>query len=426
MNIDKFLENHQNQHIAIGLSGGVDSVVLLHLLVRARTKYALNLSAIHVHHGLHECADDWANFCSDLCKDWQVPFILKQVRVQPEKLGIEAAARMARYTAFTEHQADCVALAHHLDDQVETFCLAALRGAGVRGLAGMADHQLAGSLNIIRPLLHYSRQHIEQYAQQHQLSHITDSSNHNPIFLRNWLRHTALPKLRQHLPHANQHILTAIANLQDELSLINEINKIDYQTIHPNHQFNTTIWRTLSPARRRQQLILFTKQHHLGTPRRASVLNFEHILLHQQQAQWTLPKGMAIAYANTLFALPQNWHNQFAWHTPLSGCLQTIAPLCQITFTSTATGLPTSILTHHATIRTAQSGDVLPMKSGSKLIKKLLQEHHIPPFLRTHYPIIVADDGTCLAVVGIAINQRLAVVNGILPMCETLTPFLIK
>lgn len=426
LNIQNWLEKHQNQRIIVGFSGGLDSVVLLHLLAMARTQYVFDLSAIHVHHNLSQNADKWADFCLDFCENWKIPLTIKYVQVNSEKLGVEAAARAARYAVFREYAGDVLALAHHRDDQVETFFLAALRGSGIRGLAAMAENQFSGSLKIARPLLHFSRHQIEQYAQHNQLTHITDDSNDNPIFLRNWLRHNGLPNIRQRLPHTDQHIIAAIANLQDELALINEITESDYQHIYQNQKFNIFHWRELSPARRRQQLVLFVKKFELGTPRRVSVMNFESILLHHDRAEWTLPQGVAVAYGGVLFALPHDWQNQFAWHKPLAGCLKDIAAHCEITFQPNKMGLPTNIFTQNLTIRATQSGDVLPMKSGNKSVKKLLQEHHIPPFLRADYPVLIDENGTCLAAVGLAVNQRMTVANGVMPVCEKLGRFLIK
>ncbi len=148
LNIQNWLEKHQNQRIIVGFSGGLDSVVLLHLLAMARTQYVFDLSAIHVHHNLSQNADKWADFCLDFCENWKIPLIIKYVKVNSEKLGVEAAARAARYAVFREYAGDVLALAHHRDDQVETFFLAALRGSGIRGLAAMAENQFSGSLKI--------------------------------------------------------------------------------------------------------------------------------------------------------------------------------------------------------------------------------------------------------------------------------------
>lgn len=413
----------KNQHITVGLSGGVDSVVLLHLLAQS----GVPLSAMHVHHGLSVYANDWADFCAQLCRDWQIPLTIKRVQVQAHTHGIEAAARHARYAAYQHIEGDVLALAHHRDDQVETFLLAALRGAGLRGLSAMATQHVSGSLNIIRPLLHMTRTEIEQYAQQHRLPHITDDSNHNTDFLRNWVRHEWLPPLRAHLPHADLQLLAAVRQLQDELQILNEVAQADEYFIHQNQLFHLTMWRTLSPARRRQQLVLFTKKHGLGTPRPASVMDFERILWQKpQHAIWHLPLGQAVVFRDVLFALSNNWHHQFSWQKPISGCLKNICMANSITWQTAAWGLSPDVLSQTAHLRAVQSNDTLPMKTGRKAIKKIFQEYAVPPFLRPHYPVLLDENGVCLAVVGLAVNQRMAVPNGILPTCEQLTPFLLK
>src|SRR5215470_10893850 len=111
-----------DKRIAVGLSGGVDSVVLLHRLKDR------GVSAIHVHHGLSPNADSWAAFCRKLCKQWGVPLQVLRVSVRRSEQGLEAAAREARYAAFRKSKADVIALAHNLDDQSETVLMNLLRG----------------------------------------------------------------------------------------------------------------------------------------------------------------------------------------------------------------------------------------------------------------------------------------------------------
>src|SRR5262245_39195989 len=131
--------------IAVGLSGGVDSVVLLHQLKDR------GVSAIHVHHGLSPNADAWAGFCRKLCKRWGIPLTIEKVSVRKTSKGLEAAARDARYEVFRRAPASLVALAHSLDDQAETVLMNLLRGAGVRGASGMAERSRFGTKTLWRP-----------------------------------------------------------------------------------------------------------------------------------------------------------------------------------------------------------------------------------------------------------------------------------
>jgi len=124
--------------VLIGLSGGADSVVLLHILHRLAPRYSWKLSALHVHHGLSPNADAWADFCADLCARHDIPLHIEQVDIEPLRVhGIEAAARRLRHAAFAKQPCDFVALAHHADDQAETLLLQLLRGAGVKGASAM-------------------------------------------------------------------------------------------------------------------------------------------------------------------------------------------------------------------------------------------------------------------------------------------------
>ena len=242
-----------HQRICLALSGGVDSIVLLHLLAGLRASHPFTLSAVHVHHGLNPDADQWLDFCREACARLSVPFAAERVCVRPKGQGIEAAARAARYAVFAVQPCDAVALAHHQDDQIETFFLAALRGGGIRALAAMPPSREWQGKTLLRPLLAYSRAEIEAYAAAHGLAHVNDSSNQDPSLLRNWLRHQMLPRLVFRLPHAAAHIQSTITTLQDEHALLNEIIAEDWQRIHtPRNQFSRPAWQQLSPLRRRQ------------------------------------------------------------------------------------------------------------------------------------------------------------------------------
>jgi tRNA(Ile)-lysidine synthase len=181
--------------VAVGLSGGIDSVVLLHALSRH-----LPVRAVHVHHGLSANADDWARFCRRYCRSLGVPITVKRVRVARSGKGVEAAAREARYGAFRELAVDAVVLAHQLDDQAETVLMNLLRGAGVRGASGMpAVRRLHGRL-LVRPLLDVPREAIRDYARQYALQWVEDETNALEGLTRNFLRRRIGPLLAERYP----------------------------------------------------------------------------------------------------------------------------------------------------------------------------------------------------------------------------------
>jgi len=193
----------------VGLSGGVDSVVLLHRLHALAPRLGFRLSALHVHHGLSPNADAWAAFCRKLCKDWGVPLAVRKVRVRRRGAGLEAAARAARRAAFARVGADAIALAHHLDDQAETVLLNLLRGAGPRGASAMPAAGRLGGKQLLRPLLEVPRREILAYARAHRLAWVEDESNRDDALTRNFLRLRVGPLLESRFPRWRESLARA-------------------------------------------------------------------------------------------------------------------------------------------------------------------------------------------------------------------------
>ena len=194
------------ERVWVALSGGLDSTVLLHRLAHDPVARRHGLDAIHVHHGLHADAEAWAAHCEALCATLDVPLQVRRVHVDTTRgEGVEAAARRARHAAFSEvmQAGDILALAHHRDDQAETFLLRALRASGPDGLAAMRPWRAFGAGWAWRPLLEVPRSALEAYARAASLAWIEDPSNAGTAFDRNFLRHEVLPLLRQRWPQAD-------------------------------------------------------------------------------------------------------------------------------------------------------------------------------------------------------------------------------
>jgi len=206
----------RGKRVAVGLSGGLDSVVLLHLMHGAARRLGYRLSAIHVNHGLSPNAGEWQRFCSSLCFDLGIPFKAVRVKVKKQDLGLEAAARAARRAAFAKLRVDAIAVAHHLDDQAETVLFNLLRGTGPEGASGMPAVGKLGGKRLLRPLLHVPRSAIREYAAEHRLAWIEDESNNDETLTRNFLRRrvgplleTRFPRWRESLARAARHFAGA-------------------------------------------------------------------------------------------------------------------------------------------------------------------------------------------------------------------------
>lgn len=222
-----FAQLGEHRHLLVGFSGGLDSTVLLHLLVCLRKQLMpkLNIRAIHIHHGLNPLADSWVKHCQQQCEQWQVELEVVRVNIDSRQHGVEAAARAARYQAFSSHLAtnEVLLTAQHLDDQCETFLLALKRGSGPAGLSAMAAKMPFAHSQLLRPLLAFSRETLENYARAQLLLWIEDDSNQDDRFDRNFLRLNVLPILNQRWPHFAQATARSAGLCAEQEQLLDEL-----------------------------------------------------------------------------------------------------------------------------------------------------------------------------------------------------------
>lgn len=223
--------------IALAYSGGLDSALLLRLLADHGRRNARQLFAFHVHHGLSPNADDWLTHCERDAAALGVAFDAARVTLPDvAEHGVEQAARLARYRALGElckkHGVSLLLTAHHRDDQAETVLLQLFRGAGLRGLSGMAAaddaHALLGVEVLLgRPLLDCRRSELEQAAAQLGVAHVVDESNADTRYRRNAIRHDIFPLLDRHFPGAAGAIARSSRHWQAAQSLLDELAAID-------------------------------------------------------------------------------------------------------------------------------------------------------------------------------------------------------
>lgn len=209
--------------LLVAFSGGLDSSVLLHLLAGSAQANTRGLRALHVHHGLQADADAWAAHCQAVCDGLGVALRIMRVRVdQPSPLGPEGAARAARHAAFAAElrAGEVLALAHHRDDQAETFLLRALRASGPDGLSAMRAWRAYGEGWLWRPLLDTPRDALHAYAQAHGLRWLEDPSNADTALDRNFLRQQVMPLLRTRWPGVHASFARAAELQADAATLL--------------------------------------------------------------------------------------------------------------------------------------------------------------------------------------------------------------
>jgi len=400
------LKHYQNLFIAF--SGGLDSTVLLHAL-QFQSALSAKLIAVHVNHQLLPQADDWQNHCADICRQWRIRFIAKTVSIDGQT-NIEAKARQVRYEIFSQlvGQDDALLTAHHADDQVETFFLNLLRGAGVTGLAGMPAVQTFGNGQLVRPLLMQSQQALLEYAQEAELDWIDDPSNLDCRLRRNWLRHRLMPLLRQHWPSASVNILRSIKLLQQEFAA--EHAKASEQLsacLETPHRLAIAPLLRLTNREQCNVLRQWFKQNHLKMPSQIQLQQLFQSVIHAKQDAnpvWAIEDFQIRRFDGKLYLLHQSvfccskqtilWDN-FPKDLRLTDWEQHLRA-------NLIDDLPEL---GKVEIRFRQGGERFRYRGKTRILKKLLQAWHIPPWQRECLPLLYIDDELA-AVADLAVSDH--------------------
>lgn len=402
--------------IEIGLSGGLDSVVLLDLLCAARDTCDLELSAVHVHHGLSANADAWSEHCRHLCADNNIPLRIEHVNVAPNGDGIESAARRARYAVYRQSRAQAVALAQHLDDQAETLLLQTLRGGGPHALAAMPVWRpLTKQIALWRPLLAYTRDQLAAHAAAEGLRWVDDESNADPRYRRNWLRHAISPLLAAQLPDYRQALQRCATQMADAAAMLDELAADDLARCVQHGQLQLDALLSLSAPRQRQLLLRWVELAGLGTPTPASVENFRQQLLLAQadrQPAWALPNGTVYRYRQALWPDPGQQYTLPNVTVRNSDRLEQPDWGGTLSWRRAAYGLSDAMLAQGLTLRLPPPGSRLITAAGHKTLKQLFQEAGIPPFLRRRWPGLYLTDGTLVALPSVTVDATLHVAGG--------------
>jgi len=223
-NKDPFLID---KNIVIALSGGIDSVVLLHFL---NSHYPGNIRAVHINHNLSKHSKDWSLFCKELCHKQDIEFKSIDINIKTSS-NVEENARKKRYNSLKSELSknEVLCTAHHQEDQSETFLLQLFRGSGVAGLASMPKMKSFADTFLYRPFLNISKQLIVDYATKYNLDWVEDDSNINLNFKRNLLRLEFIPKLESGFEGVIKNISRSAYHQSEALKLINDLAKIDIE-----------------------------------------------------------------------------------------------------------------------------------------------------------------------------------------------------
>ena len=396
-----FLRRHEmvrpGDTVICAVSGGADSMALLWSLWMLREKLGIRVEAAHFNHHLRGAESDRdEQFVRDFCGFHDIPLHVGGGTIAPGKKGLEAAAREARY-AYLRSLDGTIATAHTADDNAETVLLHLVRGSGLRGLGGVTPK----SDRLIRPMLEVTRAEVESYLAENWISHVEDSSNAGDQFLRNRVRHSVMPLLKEENPSLAANLSAMALRLrQDEAYLSELARQLDATDV--------AALRKAHPAMRRRALETYLKQNGLPEPNASHIAQAEALIFSDKPSAFArLPGGVILRRSYGKLTVSRE-------ATPLEPaelrlgetlCLSTgITVRCEMAEGAENGPRSFTVCTDGPiTIRPRQAGDEITLPGGTKALKKLFIDRKIPAYERLCIPV-AADSRGLLGVCGIGAN----------------------
>ncbi len=415
--VDHIAQLCRGKRIWVAYSGGVDSHVLLHLLATSNHPDLSQIYAVHIDHGLHDDSVMWQQHCKSVAENLAVDFYSLRVNVEAiAELGLEAAARKARYAAFSKllTNTDVLLTAQHQRDQAETVLLQLLRGAGPYGLSAMAEQRHMAELDVVRPLLTTPKSVIMAYAAQYQLHWLDDPSNLDVSLNRNYLRHIIWPEIQRRWPSADTTLSRSAQHCADASSVMTEIAVDDASLIGFSATEGTfAIPALLSLSQARQRNVLRYLISKLGFSMPSTIVLqrvLEELCLAQQDAQ-PLVSWPSVEV--------RRFHDKAYLMVPIVDqvplqplIIDTISDIevsdgCILHWQQSDTsGIRLSSIEKGLQLRYRQGGEKLSFHGQHHSLKKLFQQWEIPPWQRDRVPLLFQDD-ELIAVVGYSISDKL-------------------
>ncbi len=413
-------EKYKGKRICVAVSGGMDSIALLHYLKELAPKYGFLLSAVHCEHGIRgeESVADM-RFVSTICKEWGIPltvfFEKCPVRAKEEKESLETVARNFRYESFTallRRRVDYIATAHHENDEAETVLFRLARGAGLRGMSAMKEE----NGQYIRPFLHLSKADICDYVQAHSLSYREDSTNQQTEATRNKLRLEILPKLEEAIPGA-------VGNLANFAFLAAEDDELLCALAKP--LLSSNAWEITVGFSDKKPL--FTRACLMAMQSLGLVKDYTSRHLNALWNLQGLERGSGLDLPKTLRAEKTETGIRFFYPAEeeeiLLGKEQpftlegfdggmyevsvSLQPIEESQNEWKILRLDRGKLPKNAVFRFRREGDFIRrFGGGTKSLKKLLNEEKVPVGVRAYLPLLAeADSGRVYAVCGVEISE---------------------
>lgn len=247
----------EGDNILAAVSGGPDSIFLLHFLMYLKNKHSFSLKVAFIHHHLRKQSDREFLFVKDLSKKFKLPFYYRNIKIEGKK-GIEQQAREKRYRALYQiaKKTDCnkIATGHTLNDNVETVLLNLFRGTGLAGISGILPEREIfknSKIYLIRPILDVSKKEIENFLNEKKIKYFIDKSNKNLKYRRNLIRHKIIPYIENYFPHFSKIVAKTSFIIQDDFIFIKNSSEKALNSVLKNGKFNVEEFKNYDISIRR-------------------------------------------------------------------------------------------------------------------------------------------------------------------------------
>jgi tRNA(Ile)-lysidine synthase len=390
-----------HKRLWVALSGGLDSVLLLHLTAFCRGSHA-PLGAIHVNHQLQPNAVEAESFCRAQCERLGIPLVVRRVTVSTGKEasgtgGVEEAARHARYGVFEQllEAGDVLLMAHHADDQAETVLFRLLRGSGVAGLSGMPRTRSLGAGQLVRPLLAIERADLERWGRHAGLSWVEDPSNSDQHYDRNYLRHAVLPGLKARWPGLVRRVRHTAEACSDSAFLNQRLAELQWAACSDAAgRLLVSKLLALTLAEQKNLFRWWVRKQGYREPSVSGWRQVMHDLLKAGDDREPELRGDGFSlrrYQGKLYLVPDPPEL-----LPQSAAVAPGRPLrwngwlLQLEQAHASATPPPAIR-----VSTRKGGEKVRLHPGgpAKSLKKWLQEHNVPPWERPRIPLVFAESG---------------------------------
>lgn len=401
------------ENVTVAFSGGADSTALLHLMMRAREYYGINLTAAHLNHGVRgQESDRDEEFVRELCIKWGIDLFCEKTDApaiaKARKISIELACRQARYEFLSRVAKGVVATAHNANDNLETMLLNFTRGTALKGLCGIPVKRDI----FIRPLLSFTRDEIERYCRENGLEYVTDSTNLSDDYTRNLIRHKVVPVLKQINPSVEAAAARLSSVLADDEAVLEEsARKLLSRAERDDGGLSAREIVRAGPAVGRRAVSLYLKKE---IPDACSYLHIKSVYdICASSGRVSLPCDREAVVYNGVLRLPLYGDNS-SGDRILVRISETVNDLFtkdkKINNLLLKNSLDCDKIVGQLVTRVRMPEDKMRIynRKGTKSLKKIYNEYRIPPQQRKNLPVIADDEGI-VWICGVGVAERCAV-----------------